>query len=110
MSALRTEYNTLVTVFLLKTKESIKQLKTRLHAIQKLKPLKTAKHCKPFAGVVNCLSMFCPNLQKHLKPIHDMIRKERPFIWTKIHQYAFEVITNGLLKFPVLHLPDNRVR
>ena len=52
----------------------IKPLKTRLEAIQKPKPPKTAKDCKSFAGVVNYLSMFCPNLQKLLKPIYDLTR------------------------------------
>ena len=29
------------------------------------------------------LSMFCPELQKLLKPIYHLTRKGRPFIWEK---------------------------
>ena len=54
--------------------------------------------------------MFCPNLQKLLKPIYDLTRKDRPFISIKIHWEAFEEIKTRLLKPPVLHLPDNRGR
>ena len=38
------------------------------------------KGCRSFAGMVNFLSMFCPDLQKLLKPIYDLTRKGRPFI------------------------------
>ena len=43
-------------------------LRSRLEAIQKLQPPKTPKGCRSFAGVVNFLSMFCPELQKLLNP------------------------------------------
>ena len=41
------------------------------------------KGCRSFAGMVNFLSMFCPKLQKLLKPIYDLTRKGRHFIWGK---------------------------
>ena len=57
----------------------VKPLRSRLEAIQKLQPPKAPKGCRSFAGVVNFLSMFCPELQKLLKPIYDSIRKGNPF-------------------------------
>ena len=54
--------------------------------------------------------MFCPNLQMLLKPIYDLARKGRPFIWTKAHQEAFEDIKARLLKPLVLHLSGNKGR
>ena len=47
----------------------VKSLRSRLEAIQKLQPLTTLKGCSSFAGIVNFVSMFCPKLQKLLKPI-----------------------------------------
>ena len=47
----------------------VKPLRSRLEAIQKLQPPTTAKGCRSFVGIVNFLSMFCPELQKLLKPI-----------------------------------------
>ena len=64
----------------------------RLHAIQKLKSPKTSKDCKLFAGVVNYLSMVCPNLPKLPKLIYDLTMKGRLFIWAKMLQEAFEKI------------------
>ena len=54
--------------------------------------------------------MFCPELQKLLKPIHDLTRKRRPFIWGKEQQDSFEEIKHRLIKLPVLHLPNKTGR
>ena len=67
----------------------MKPLRNRLEAIQKLQPPKTPKGCRSFAGVVNFLSMFCPELQKLLKPIYDLTRKGRPFHWGKTARFIY---------------------
>ena len=82
----------------------MKPLRSRLEAIQKLKPPKAPKGCRSFVGVVNFHSMFCPELQKLLKPIYDLPRKGRPFIWGKEEQESFEEIKCRLLKPPVFHM------
>ena len=51
-------------------------------------------------------SMFCPELQKLLKPIYDLTRKGRPFIWGKEKKDSFEEIKHRLIKPPVLHMPN----
>ena len=43
-------------------------------------------------GMVNFLSMFCPELQKLLKPIYDLSRKGKQFITGKEQQIAIEEI------------------
>ena len=52
-------------------------------------------------GMVNFLSLFCPDFQKLLKPIYDLTRKGRKFIWVEEQQIAFEKIKNRLVKPPV---------
>ena len=88
----------------------MKPLRNRLEAIQKLQPPKTPKGCRCFAGVVNFLSMFCPELQKLLKPIYDLTRKGRPFYWGKEQQNSFIEIKCRLMKPPVLHMPNETGR
>ena len=75
-----------------------------------LKPPTTQKGCRSFAGVVNFVSIFCPELQKLLKPIYELTRKGRPFVWGEEQQKAFEEIKNRLQKPPVLSMPDRRDR
>ena len=84
---------------------TITPMKSRIEAIQKLEHPTTVKGCKSFCGVVNYLSLFCKDLQKILKPIHELTRKEQPFIWTEFHQKAFDHVKELLVKPPVLHLP-----
>ena len=54
--------------------------------------------------------MFCPELQKILKPIYDLMRKGRQFILGKEQQAAFEEIKHRLIKPLVLHLPNSTGR
>ena len=58
--------------------------------------------------MVNFLSIFCPELQKLLKPIYDLTRKGRQFIWGEEQQFAFEEIKCKSIKLPLLHLPDSQ--
>ena len=70
--------------------------------IQKLQLPTTGKGCRGFVGMVDFLSMFCPELQKLLKSIYNFIRKGRPFLWGKEQQDSFEEIKCRLIK----HLQD----
>ena len=60
---------------------TITPLRSRTEAINKIPVPRTPKQCKSFCRVVNYLSLFCPDLQKLLKPIVDLTRKDRPFMW-----------------------------
>ena len=95
------------TMFITEKRVWIKPLRNRLEAIQKLKPPTTAKGCRSFAGMVNFLSMFCPELQKLLKQIYDLTRKGRQFISGKDQEDAFEEIKHRLIKPPVLRMPSS---
>ena len=70
-------------IFIENKKVCVKHMRDRLEVIQKLQPPRTPKGCRSFAGVVNFLSMFCPELQKLLKPIYDLTKKGRPFHWER---------------------------
>ena len=50
--------------------------------------------------------MFCPELQKLLKPIYDLTRKRKPFYWGKEQQDSFIEIKHRLMHLPVLHMPN----
>ena len=69
-------------------------LRSRLESIQKLKPPTATKGCRSFVGMVNFVSIFCLELQKLLKPIYDLTRKGRQYIWGKEQQTPFDEINN----------------
>ena len=94
------------TIFIRNKRVCIRPLRSRIEAIQKLEPPTTIKGCSSFVGMVNFVSIFCPELQKLLKPIYDLTRKGRQFIWGEEQQKAFDEIKHRLQRPPVLHLPD----
>ena len=98
------------TIFIKEKRICVKPLRSRLEAIQKLKPPTNQKGCRSFAGIVNFVSIFCPELQKLLKPIYELTKKGRPYIWGDEQQKAFDEIKSRLLKPPVLSMPDKRGR
>ena len=97
-------------IFIENKKVCVQPLRSRLEAIQKLQPPETHKGFRSFAGVVNFLGMFCPELQNLLKPIYDLTRKGRPFNWGKEQQDSFEEIKHRLIKPPVSHMPNKTER
>ena len=99
-----------IKIFIENRKVCMKPLRNRLEAIQKLQQPKTPKGCRSFTGVVNFLSMFCPELQKLLKPIYDLTRKQKPFVWGKEQQDSLEEIMHRLVRPPVLHMPNKTGR
>ena len=93
-------------IFIKDKRVCVKPLRNRIEAILKLEPPKMPKGCRSFAGMVNFLSMFCPKMQKILKPIYDLTRKGKHLIWGKEQQEAFEEIKRRLVRAPVLHMPN----
>ena len=98
------------TMFIKDRHVCIKPLRSRIEATQQLKPPTNAKGCRCFAGMVNFVSIFCPELQKLLKPIYELTKKGRHFIWGKEQQDAFDKIKVRLQKPSVLSMPDKRGR
>ena len=98
------------TIFIRNKRVCVRPLRSRIEAIQKLEPPTTIKGCRSFAGMVNFVSLFCPEPQKLLKPIYDLTRKGRQFLWGKEQQQAFDEIKRRLQRPPVLHLPDRHGR
>ena len=84
---------------------TITPLRSRTEAINRIPTPRTPNQCKSFCGVVNYLSLFCPDLQKLLKPIVELTRKGRPFMWGEAQEKAFNEVKLRLKNPPVLHLP-----
>ena len=60
--------------------------------------------------MVDFLGILCPDLQKLLKLIYDLTRKDRQFSWGQEQQTALDEIKCRLQRPPVLHLPDGKGR
>ena len=98
------------TIFIRDKRVCVRPLRNQIEVIQKLEPPTTIKGCRSFVGMVNFVSIFCPELQKLLKPIYSLTRKGRQFIWGEEQQKAFNKIKCRLQRPSVLHLPDRHGR
>ena len=58
------------------------------------------KKKKSFCGAANYLSIFCRHLQELLKPIYDLTREGRPFVWQEEQQQAFDTIKRRMINPP----------
>ena len=83
-------------------------LKSRIDAIQKVKPPKTVKECRSFYGMVNYISVFLPSLQEKLLPIYFITRKGIPFYWGEEQQKAFDEIKHDVTHAPALLMPNSK--
>ena len=54
--------------------------------------------------------VYSVRIYKSFKPVYDLTRKDRPFIWQQERQTTFEEIKSRLQKPPILHLPDGKGR
>ena len=98
------------TIFIKEKRVCVKPLRSRLEAIKKLKPPTTQKGCRSFTSVVNFESIFFLEPQKLLKPIYELTKKGRPFVWGDEQQEAYDEIKSRLLKPPIFSMPDKRGR
>ena len=98
------------TIFIRDKRVCVRPLRNWIEAIQKLEPPTTIRGCRRFVGMVNFVSIFCWELQKLLKPIYNLTRKGRQFIWGEEQQKAFDKIKCRLQRPPVLHLPGRHGR
>ena len=81
-------------------------LKSRIDAIQKVKPPKNVKDCRSLCGMVNYMSVFLPSLHEKLIPIYFITRKGISFHWGEEQQKAFDEIKHDVTHAPVLLMPN----
>jgi hypothetical protein len=84
----------------------IEAMSDKCLAIRKMSVPTTSRQVRRFIGAVNYLSMFLPKLQGHLKPLHELTRKNKDFKWSEIHQSAFEKVKDLLMSPEILHAPS----
>ena len=61
-----------------------------------------------FCGMVNYLNTFCPNLSQVIKPLFDLTKQDREFIWSDVHQEAFAKAKHLIASAPCLAYFDNK--
>src|SRR6201995_4671104 len=66
----------------------------------------TVKQVRSFLGFANFYRKFIGHYSEIAKPINALTQKDKPFIWTKECQQAFELLREKFLEEPVLKMID----
>uniref|UniRef100_A0A0K0FX68 Reverse transcriptase domain-containing protein n=1 Tax=Strongyloides venezuelensis TaxID=75913 RepID=A0A0K0FX68_STRVS len=82
--------------------EGISPDQTNVDTICKIQPPTNLKQLRMFIGAVGFFSMFIPKYSSIMKPLFDLLKKDKPFVWSTEHQNAFEAAKNSLLSSKVL--------
>lgn len=85
---------------------SIKPLKDYLVAVRNFPIPKTRKNIRQFLGKINYHHKFIPHIATISDPLHNLLRKNVKFVWTKECQESFEKIKTLLCSEPVLKIFD----
>lgn len=64
------------------------------------------KNIKQFLSLVGYYRRFIKDYSKITKPLTDLLKKDKPFVWTSLQENAFNTLTHELLKEPVLQYPN----
>ena len=87
------------------TAEGVQISESKLDAVRKLTPPTDYKTTQQFCGFINYLRNHCPNLAVDLKPIYELLNKDRKWEWQAEHQKAYDTVISNLLKNIMLYHP-----
>ncbi|XP_018366050.1 PREDICTED: uncharacterized protein LOC108763170 [Trachymyrmex cornetzi] len=90
------------------SKNGITLNESKVKAIQKFPHPKTVGQLQGFLGLTSYFRKFIVNYARIAKPLHDLTRKNVPFIFGESELHAFETLREKLSNHPVLALNNPR--
>ncbi|CAD6230785.1 GSCOCG00012199001-RA-CDS [Cotesia congregata] len=88
------------------TKEGIPPDPKKISSLKNASRPRNHTEARKFMGLANYYRRFIQNFAERAKPITDLTRKTKPFIWTEEAQAAFDDIKNALCEDSFLKYPD----
>ncbi|KMQ92398.1 enzymatic polyprotein endonuclease reverse [Lasius niger] len=86
--------------------DGVKPDPNKIHAMKNFPIPKNPKNIKQFLGLTGYYRRFIKNFSKIAKPLTDLLKKDKPFIWTPLQENAFATLRNELCEEPILQYPN----
>lgn len=85
---------------------TVRPIRDNLISIRDFPTPKNQKNIRQLLGKINFYREYIPKLSIILEPLHNLLRKNRKFIWSTDCQKAFEKIKQLLCTQPILEIYD----
>jgi hypothetical protein len=79
---------------------------TKVKVVQEWPIPSTVKQVRSFLGLAGYYKKFIRQYGVISRPLSNLLKKGTQFLWTTVHQEAFQVLKQALISAPVLKLPD----
>ena len=89
-------------------KDGLQMDANKWQVIQNWPQPKNVKELQSFLGSVNYLSKFIPHLSSFRKLLQDLL-KSSEFVWLKVHDEAFKILENAIVKDVTLKYFDSNL-
>lgn len=86
--------------------DGVKSDPNKIKAVEHFPIPRNYKNIKQFLGLVGYYRRFIKDFSKIAKPLTDLLKKDKSFIWTSSQENAFNTLIHELLKEPVLQYPN----
>jgi len=86
--------------------EGIKIEKEKVKGVLEWLTLKCVKDVQKFLGLANYYCRFIKGFAIVVRPLHDLVKKDKRWDWTEKEEKTFKELKEGFTKEPVLAAPD----
>ena len=85
------------------TKEGLRVDPAKVSAIREMQPPTNTNQLRRFMGMANYhLARFMPQLTDTMQPLHNLLKNDVPYVWSKTQQTSFDAVKVTLAEAPVL--------
>ena len=84
------------------TKEGLRVDLAKVSAISEMQPPTNINEYRRFKGMANYLAWFMPHLTDTMQPLHNLLKNDVPYVWSKTQQTSFNAVKVVLVEAPVL--------
>lgn len=78
----------------------------KIRAVQEFPIPKTVRDVRAFLGLSGYYRKFVPKFSLIAAPLHDLTKKNSPFLWTDACHASFLQLKEALVSAPILAFPD----